>query len=88
MSRGFLIGTDLQQEDCHPRMFLSGVHDFGQLEAGFPIRIASGMIDLGSSGKSVLISRGFIAEKIKGATKFQGDIKMSGREKKIYCRLF
>jgi predicted RNase H-like HicB family nuclease len=28
---------------CHPRMPLSGIHNFSNLQTGFPIRIASGM---------------------------------------------
>jgi len=28
---------------CHPRMLLSGIHDFGRLQAGFPLRITAGM---------------------------------------------
>jgi hypothetical protein len=36
-------------------MPLSGIHNFSQLEAGFPIRIASGMTVLGTGGRLVLI---------------------------------
>jgi hypothetical protein len=36
-------------------MSLSGIHDFGRLEAGFPIRSASGMTHLGACGRSALI---------------------------------
>jgi hypothetical protein len=33
----------LANSRCHPRMSLSGIHDFSNLQTGFPIRIASGM---------------------------------------------
>ena len=29
----------------HPRVFLSGIQNFSQLETGFPIRIVSGMTE-------------------------------------------
>ena len=38
-------------------MPLSGIHDFSQLKVGFPIRIASGMTFLATSGRLTLISK-------------------------------
>jgi hypothetical protein len=35
---------------------VSGIHDFRRLEAGFPIRIASGMTVSGTGGRLTLIS--------------------------------
>jgi hypothetical protein len=32
---------------CHARMLLSGIHDFRQLQAGFPPRSVAGMTKLG-----------------------------------------
>jgi len=36
-------------------MLLSGIHNSNQLEAGFPIKIASGMTVLGTGGRLTLI---------------------------------
>src|SRR6266545_2272271 len=33
----------LETSSCHARMTLSGIHFFNNLQAGFPIKIASGM---------------------------------------------
>ena len=33
----------LAKSVCHARMFLSGIHDFNELEPGFPLRISAGM---------------------------------------------
>lgn len=38
-----VIDDALANSICHPRVLLSGIHDFHKLEPGFPIKNASGM---------------------------------------------
>ncbi len=56
----YLISANLPQQARHPRTSLSGIHDFGQLEAGFHIRIASGITLLVFSGRLALTRKEYM----------------------------
>ncbi len=50
---------------CHARMFLSCIHDFRQLQTGFPPRNVAGMTELGvlQLARNIKVSI-YLAEKV------------------------